>query len=563
MISAAEFSAALQQKGLLPADECRALITSYPDDPFAALLNLVRGDPTMREDLGCLWGDLMGAAYVDPAKTLVQYHLCSRVPETLLRSKHVLPLYELGGATTVAVPTPDDPALRSEVENALNGFVSLVFAFPDQIEAALEVGLQTTTGIERLLDRNLRRMKEESGPVTPESLRELSGDEGILAFTRGLMLLALRRRASDIHIEPRRKSVAIRFRIDGVLQEVFTVSTRLLEPIVIRYKILANLDIVDTRLPQDGRIPLALADRTVDVRFSSVPTVYGEKVVLRILGHTQFGSVPNLGEIDLSQAMSRDMDRVTESPHGIFLVAGPTGSGKSTTLSAMLARINRPGVNIMTVEDPIEYLIDGVNQTQVHDEIGMGFAESLRAFLRQDPDVIFVGEIRDAETAMIAARAALTGHLVLSTLHTNSAIQSVTRLLDLGVDPTLLSPAMLGVMAQRLVRRLCSDCKAPQTLSAEQLDAYFDWDGVHAPEVFRAVGCRSCNQTGFQGRMGVHEIVLMNDDLRAMVARAVPLGELRACAESCGFRPMLYDGFKKVLLGLTSFEEVLRVCAGA
>jgi type IV pilus assembly protein PilB len=562
VIEAAKFSAVLQEKGILSAAECRSLLTTYSNDSFAALLNLVRSDSSLREDLGVLWGNLLGVAYVDPAKTLVQYDLCSRMPEPFLRAKRVLPLYELGGAVTVAVPNPDDKALRSEMENLLNGFVSPVFAFPDQIEAALEVGLQTTTGIERLLDKNLKRMKEEFGPVTAETLRDLSGDEGMLAFTRGLLLLALKRRASDIHIEPRKKNASIRFRIDGVLQEAFTLSTQLLNPIVSRYKILANLDIANSRLPQDGRIALALADRTVDVRFSSLPTAHGEKIVLRILGATQFASTPGLGELDFSQSISDDIERVSASPHGIFLVTGPTGSGKSTSLCALLAHLNRPGVNIMTAEDPIEYMVDGVNQTQVHDDIGLGFAEALRAFLRQDPDIIFVGEIRDAETASIAARAALTGHLVLSTLHTNSALQSITRLLDLGVDPTLLSPAMLGVMAQRLVRRLCTDCKAAHPLPAEQLDTFFTWDGVSHPEAFRAVGCKACNQTGFQGRMGVHELILMNDELRALIARAAPLGEMRAVAAAAGFKPLLYDGFKKALMGLTSFEEILRVCAG-
>ena len=555
-----EFLAKLVEHGLVTEDDCRELATRYQGDTYALLLHLVQRSPGERDELGKLWGNSLHVAYVDPGKTFVQYDLCQKLPEVFSKNRKIFPLYEFGGVVTLAMTSPADRLIIEQAEGHLDMFVSPVFSFPDQIAAALEIGYQTNVALEKLAAIQAPKVGGRSADmIGAEELQKLSEDTTIITFSSGLVLLALKHRASDIHIEPLAKSIRIRFRVDGVLQDMFTLDPALLSPLVVRFKILAEADISETRRPQDGRISFPLSDRKLDIRFSTVPTINGEKVVLRLLGQTHFADIPDLDELDFSKSILDCIKHVIEYPNGIFFVTGPTGSGKTTTLYALLKFMNHPGVNILTIEDPVEYTLDGINQVGVNEAAGLSFAPALRHFMRQDPDVILVGEIRDIETAAIAARAALTGHLVLTTLHTNTSLQAIARMLDLGVDPGLVAPSVIATMAQRLVRRLCSHCKETHLAEPSVMDEYFEWDGQTPVSLCRPKGCIRCNNTGFLGRIAIHEIFLISDEVRSMISRRIPMIEIEASALNAGYETMRYDGFKKVLRGLTTIEEVNRV----
>jgi general secretion pathway protein E len=392
----------------------------------------------------------------------------------------------------------------------------------------------------------------------PEDLLESEDDAPIIRLINALLTEAVKENASDIHIEPFENRLVVRFRCDGVLREVLE-PQRVLAPLLVsRIKVMARLDIAEKRLPQDGRISLRVAGRAVDVRVSTLPSGNGERVVLRLLDK-QAGRL-DLEHLGMAKRDRDELDELINRPHGIILVTGPTGSGKTTTLYAALQRLNSKRRNIMTVEDPIEYYLDGIGQTQVNTKVALSFARGLRAILRQDPDVVMVGEIRDLETAEIAVQASLTGHLVFSTLHTNSAVGAVTRLRDMGVEPFLLSSSLIGVLAQRLVRVLCDDCKEPYTAAAADCRAL----GVveqNPPTLYRPRGCASCNQLGYRGRTGIYELVTVNDTMRTMIHDGE--GEIGLDRLAREHSPSIrQDGWRKVLEGLTSVEEVLRVTQG-
>ena len=399
---------------------------------------------------------------------------------------------------------------------------------------------------------------EDISELTRDELQKIAGSQAVVEFVQGLLLLGVREGASDIHIEPGEDKVRIRFRVDGVLQEKSKIERSLLPPLVSRLKILADLNITEKRRPQDGRLSLTLPNRTIDFRFSSVPTNYGEKIVLRVLGQMETRDVQDLRELIFSKANLEALERVLTIPYGIFFVTGPTGSGKTTTLFSMLKHLNRPGVNITTIEDPIEYRLPGINQIQVNTAVDLDFPAALRAFLRQDPDVILVGEVRDVETAEIACRAALTGHLVLATLHTNNAIQALTRLSDMGVQPYMVAPSMVGVLAQRLVRKICDHCRETYKADSAILRRFFDTDGEEVI-LSRGRGCLQCSGTGYSGRVAIHELVVINDEIRTQISRGASLIEIQRSAAQTGFHTMRYDGLKKVLRGLTTLEEIQRV----
>ncbi|MDP6526016.1 MAG: GspE/PulE family protein [Kiritimatiellia bacterium] len=553
------FLESLVEKKVITKDAGRELTLRFQGDAFAMLLHLLSRKPDSRNKLGKLWGDFLNVAYINTSHINIHYELVQKLPEAFAKSRRVMPLYDFGGAVTLATPAPADRELISEVEGYLDAFVSPVFAFPDQVDTALEIAYQTDSSLTKLLSEFSPGQGKTTETVSAAELRKLSKDQAIIAFTQGLLFLAVRRRASDIHIEPEEDTLRIRFRVDGVLQTILRMESGLLPPLVTRLKVMAEVDISESRQPQDGRIELPSFGDPLLFRFSTVPTIHGEKAVLRLMGHTEFQDVPDLADLGFSADIAADINRVVGIPNGIFFVTGPTGSGKTTTLYSILKYLNDPGVNIMTIENPVEFPLQGVNQVQVQSKIGITFGSVLRHFLRQDPDIILLGEIRDLETARIAAQAALTGHLVLTTMHTNDVFQAVTRLLDLGVDPTLVAPCTIGVMAQRLVRRLCESCKEEYELPPEQADLLFE----KAPEdrvfMHRAVGCESCDKSGYRGRLAIHEMYVMEPEVRALIARNAPYGQLVRCAESHNFTSLRYDGLKKVLRGLTTLEEVDRV----
>jgi general secretion pathway protein E len=385
---------------------------------------------------------------------------------------------------------------------------------------------------------DLSRMMQELPAI--EDLLEASGDAPIIRMLNALLTQAAKDGASDIHIEPYERSSAVRFRVDGTLREVVQPNKALHAALISRLKIMAELDIAEKRLPQDGRISLRIGGRAVDVRVSTLPSAHGERAVLRLLDKAE--SKFTLEGLGMSGDVLTHFDKLVQQPHGIVLVTGPTGSGKTTTLYASLGRIDTSSTNVLTVEDPVEYELAGIGQTQVNAKIDLTFAKALRAILRQDPDVIMIGEIRDYETAQIAIQASLTGHLVLATVHTNDAPSTVTRMIDMGVEPFLLSSSLLGVLAQRLVRKLCPRCKKP------------DGQGRYHP-----VGCAECSQTGYKGRTGVYELMTVDDKLRSLIHSRAAESQILVAAEAAGLRSMREDGQRLVVQGVTSPEEVLRV----
>ena len=389
----------------------------------------------------------------------------------------------------------------------------------------------------------------------PEDLLDSQDDAPIIRLINALLTEAVKENASDIHVETFENRLVVRFRVDGVLREVLQ-PQRVLAPLIVsRIKVMAKLDIAEKRLPQDGRISLRVAGRAVDVRVSTLPSGHGERVVLRLLDK-QAGRL-DLEHLGMAREARVTMDRIIHRPHGIILVTGPTGSGKTTTLYAALTKLNDRSSNILTVEDPIEYYLDGIGQTQVNTKVEMTFARGLRAILRQDPDVVMVGEIRDLETAEIAVQASLTGHLVLSTLHTNSAVGAVTRLRDMGVEPFLLSSSLVGVLAQRLVRVLCTHCKQEYTATAGDC-ALLDVSAEHPPKLYRAVGCAACNNLGYQGRTGIYELIEVDDRLATMIHDGTSEQDMERYARTRS-ASIRHDGMRRILEGKTTLEEVLRV----
>jgi len=450
-------------------------------------------------------------------------------------------------------------AVISEVRRWLGRPLQLRLVDADEFDRFLQDAYETDSSraMELMSDLgeevDLSRIAQEL-PV-PEDLLESEDDAPIIRLLNALFTEAVKEGASDIHIEPYEHRLAIRFRVDGVLRDVLE-PPRVLAPLIVsRVKVMARLDIAEKRLPQDGRISLRIAGRAVDVRVSTLPSGYGERVVLRLLDKQ--GGRLDLEQLGMDANTRKRIDHMIRRPHGIILVTGPTGSGKTTTLYAALSRINDRQRNIMTVEDPIEYYLDGISQTHVNTRVDLTFARGLRAILRQDPDVVMVGEIRDLETAEIAVQASLTGHLVFSTLHTNSAIGAVTRLRDMGVEPYLLASSLVGVVAQRLVRLLCRHCKQPYT--ASPVDCAELWlPAANPPTIYSAKGCEACNFLGYRGRTGIYELVELDDTLRNMIHDGLSEHELDLHARTRS-KSIQQDGIQRVLAGDTSLEEVLRV----
>jgi general secretion pathway protein E len=398
----------------------------------------------------------------------------------------------------------------------------------------------------------------------PADLLDADDEAPIIRLVNSLLFRAVKERASDIHINPEEKDISVRYRIDGVLREVIRAPKRFQASIASRIKIMGGLNIAEKRLPQDGRIRIKIAGKDVDVRLSTVPTNHGERIVMRLLDKSNV--ILDLAEIGFEPWQLKIMDGLVTRAHGIVLVTGPTGSGKTTTLYAALAKINSPDLNILTIEDPVEIPLKGIGQVQVNPKIELTFAGGLRAFLRQDPDVIMVGEIRDLETAEIAIQASLTGHLVLSTVHTNDAAGAITRLVDMGVQPFLVASSLVGVLAQRLVRVLCPDCRRPYKPTREERDQVGLSDGIWAqagnPEViYKAGGCPACQQTGYLGRTGIYELMLVDDDIRALILKNTDSSTIKQAATAHGMLSLTSHGAYKVARGITTAAEVLSVTA--
>jgi general secretion pathway protein E len=473
--------------------------------------------------------------------------------------RHRILLNELDGDPVCQYVAPLNPSALAEVQRLCGYPVGLQAVNEEAFQAAMQRQYENRAGgnlsaVEGLGDDMDLAAVADSLPET-EDLLEQEDDAPIVKLINAIFAESLKQGASDIHIETFDKRLVVRFRVDGVLREVLQPRRALAPLLVSRIKVMARLDIAEKRVPQDGRISLLMAGREVDVRVSTMPSSAGERVVMRLLDK-QAGKM-DLRQLGMGSADLKVMTQLLSRPHGILLVTGPTGSGKTTTLYAGLSSINNREKNILTVEDPVEYNLEGVGQTQVNTKADMTFARGLRAILRQDPDVVMVGEIRDLETMQIAIQASLTGHLVLSTLHTNTALGAVTRLVDMGIEPFLLSSSLIGVLAQRLVRVLCPECKQPHMADATE-SRMLGLDPAAETRIYRPEGCEHCSHSGYQGRVGIYELVPVNDVLRQLIHDRVSESALvqEARKFSSGIRD---DGVAKVLAGVTSLEEVVRV----
>ncbi|HVO21583.1 MAG TPA: type II secretion system ATPase GspE [Anaeromyxobacter sp.] len=509
--------------------------------------------------------DLPFLEHIDPAS--VSDELAAKIPIHFAKAARVLPLARDGEAVQLAVADPLDTGAQDAVSMLLQAPVAPAVAPPQMVIDAINAVYDRAADEQSSLMEDLETGDLESVAhelEEPTDLLDADDEAPIIRLVNSLLFRAVKERASDIHINPEERDITVRYRIDGVLREVIRPPKRFQASIASRIKIMGGLNIAEKRLPQDGRIRIKIAGKDVDIRLSTVPTAHGERIVMRLLDKSSV--VLDLESLGFEDWQLKVMDGLITRSHGIVLVTGPTGSGKTTTLYAGLAKINSPDLNILTIEDPVEIPLKGVGQVQVNPKIELTFANGLRSFLRQDPDVIMVGEIRDLETAEIAIQASLTGHLVLSTVHTNDAAGAITRLVDMGVQPFLVASSLVGVLAQRLVRVLCPHCKQAYVPTAEERQQAGLSDDVLAragspARLYRAVGCPACQGTGYQGRTGIYELMLVDDDVRPLILKSVDATTIKRAAVERGMVTLLEHGAFKVAKGITTAAEVLSVTA--
>ncbi len=491
----------------------------------------------------------------------VDTELVKLIPINFAKQQLLLPMRRKDHEVIVAVANPLNTFALDDVRLLLGQPIRPVLAEAQTIRDGINRLYDRAAGeaealVDDLEETDLDTLAQEL--EEPEDLLDASDEAPIIRLVNSLLFQAVKERCSDIHIEPMERDISVRFRRDGVLYEILRTPKRFQASITSRVKIMGGLNIAEKRLPQDGRIRIKIAGKDIDIRLSTVPTVQGERVVMRLLDKSAV--LLDLNEIGFSESNLRAINQLIHKSHGIMLVTGPTGSGKTTTLYAALTKINTPEVNILTVEDPVEYQLPGIGQIHVNDKINLTFANVLRSFLRQDPDVIMVGEIRDLPTAEIAIQASLTGHLVFSTVHTNDAAGAVTRLVDMGVEPFLVASSMVGILAQRLVRLACPHCKQKIPLSTDEWNKLGLRNGFQKPtHVYKAEGCVRCFKTGYLGRTGIYELLVVDDDIRQLVLKNVDSNTIKRTAVSKGMLTLRDDGADKIARGLTTLEEVLRV----
>jgi len=551
----------LVDRGYLSADQLVFALERQRNEGRGKLLGeiLVEEELCTDEQIS----ECLAAEYGVPFAKLEQ-RLCDPkvfdvLPREFIENNLVLPLFVVRGTLSIAVAEPSNLFLIDEIRSLTGLDVQIVVATTKDIRRMLQTVLPNATVfviddiIEDADSADVTLIEEAIEDIS--DVEEIAGQSPVIRLVNYLIFNAVRDGASDIHIEPGERCARVRYRIDGRLHKALEIPLHLLGAVTSRIKIMAALDISERRLPQDGRVHVLLERRPIDLRVSTFPMSRGEKTVMRVLD-TRSVSL-NLEDLGFAEDILEDLHEHITAPNGIVLVTGPTGSGKSTTLYAALNSISSMENNICTVEDPIEYHLPLINQFQIQERVGLTFSKALRTLLRQDPDVIMVGEVRDEETARTAIQAALTGHLVFSTLHTNDSCAAVTRLINMGIEPYLLGAALNMVLAQRLVRRICPKCREPYE-PPRKLRKAVERMGFEIDTYHRGVGCRKCRNTGFSGRIAIHELLVLDDDLRDLVASGPSLGTVRAMAQAKGMVNLRYDGFRKVREGITTLEEVLR-----
>jgi len=503
----------------------------------------------------------LGLDFIELEKKKLDLETVEILPEAMCRRYSVICVGKSQTGLLLAMADPSDVFALDDLRFRTGYIIEPLVAFREEIILKLDESFKKED-IRMILDQAVTEKSEDidvKAQKNEDDDKEAVVDTPIIRFVDRIVVDAINQRASDIHIEPYENEVSVRYRIDGVLREVMKYPRTIHNSVISRIKIISDLKIDERRVPQDGRIQIKLgvSKRVFDIRVSTLPTIQGESTVMRLLDRS--GIKIELKQLGFCDVDFTRLEEVISHPHGIILVTGPTGSGKSTTLYATLNRLNQPGVKIVTIEDPVEYNLRGVVQVQTNATVGLNFATGLRTFLRQDPDIIMVGEIRDKETAMIASQAALTGHLVLSTLHTNDAIGALTRMEDMGVEPFLLSSTVLGILAQRLVRSICQNCKMERDLSPDEKAAFEHYQFAAPDKLAYGKGCEICNKSGYKGRMGIYEFFTLNDEIRSLILKQAIPGLIFEEARKLGMRSLMEDGLEKIAHGATTFEEVYRV----
>ncbi len=485
--------------------------------------------------------------------------LLKKVPTRFAKKYHVLPLRYIDDEVEVITSDPLNTGVLDDVRILLEKPVRTSIAPSHIIMEAINRSYDRVSTADTAIEDIQSNVIDDTAFNEPVDLLDSEDEAPIIRLVNSILYRSVKERASDIHVEPFEREVAVRFRIDGDLYDILKLPKRVQNSVASRIKLLGGLNIAEKRLPQDGRIRIKIAGKDIDLRLSTVPVAYGERVVMRLLDKSAV--VLDLKNLGFQKRMLETMSELVTKPYGIVLVTGPTGSGKTTTLYAALSQVNREDINIITVEDPIEYQLPGIGQIQVNEKVGLTFANGLRSILRQDPDVILIGEIRDKETAEIAVQASLTGHLVLSSIHTNDASSCVARLVDMGIEPFLVASSLIGILAQRLVRKICQECREPHAPTAEELRRLGLESLPQGATVYRAKGCEHCYHTGYRGRMGIFELLPIDENLRTVILKNSDAISIKRAAMAQGFQPMRIDGIRKILQGQTTMEEVLAATA--
>jgi type IV pilus assembly protein PilB len=553
-----KFTDVLIEKGSLSQEQLdnAQQLSESKREPLEKVLVDMRVAP--KDEIMWARAEELGKIYVDLSNRKIDPETATIIPEAAARRHHVLCIGKVDNKITLAMADPTDILALDDVRIRTGLIPEPVLSFYDDIERAIEAAYSSSEHkwqeIVSETTETIDVVKEDQQELPDE----VTVDAPIVRLADLIITQAIAQKASDIHIEPFEKQLIVRYRVDGILREVMSPPKALQQALVSRFKIMANLNIAEKRVPQDGRIQVNIKRDRYDLRVADLPTLWGESIVMRILDRKSV--MVELDQLGFHPEILERWKKLIELPNGVILVTGPTGSGKSTTLYATLNTINRPDTKIVTIEDPVEYNIQGINQVQVHPKVGLTFAAGLRAFLRQDPDVMMVGEIRDHETALIAVQSALTGHLVLSTLHTNDSVSAITRLIDMGIEPFLLASSVQAVMAQRLVRTVCRTCKR-SVKPHKAIHAKFEEYGIPVAslQLTKGDGCEDCAGSGYKGRAGIHELVTMTDEMRRLVLERTSTAELKKLALQQGLRTLYHDGLIKVAQGVTTLEEVLRV----
>lgn len=553
----------LLREKLISAEQLRKAIEEQKKGGGRLGFNLTKLGFISEKDLTVFLSKQYGIPTVDLATQGIDPEIVKLIPEDVAQKYQVIPVSRTGSTLVVAMADPSNIFAIDDIKFLTGYNVEPLVASDAQIKAAIEKHYETTEmGLEGVLtefDESEMEVVKEEEEIDLSDLKKAVEEAPVVKLVNLILTDAIKKGASDIHIEPYEKVFRVRYRIDGILQEVMKPPMKLKNAIVSRVKIMSNLDIAERRLPQDGRIKLKMAkNKEMDYRVSVLPTLFGEKVVLRLLDKSNLQL--DMTKLGFEVKALKDFMDAIHKPWGIVLVTGPTGSGKTTTLYSALSELNKISENISTAEDPVEFNLMGINQVQMHEEIGLNFAASLRSFLRQDPDIIMVGEVRDYETAEIAIKAALTGHLVLSTLHTNDAPSTVNRLLNMGVEPFLVASSCNLILAQRLARKICKDCKAKiQVPEKALIDLGVSAEEAKRAEIQKGAGCATCNGTGYKGRIALYEVMPFTESIKELVLNGASAAEIKRAAIKDGMKSLRMSGITKVLEGVSTMEEILRV----